>query len=96
MQTRRRCHSMKKPLVLPKFKSEDEELEFLDKIDITEYFEPSDFKRVAFPNLKQTKRLISIRLPDDLINEVKQEAKKQDVPYQMLISQYIRQGLVAK
>jgi predicted DNA binding CopG/RHH family protein len=84
---------MKKPLNLPKFQNEDEEREYWDKIDITEYFEPSDFKRVAFPNLKPTKRLISIRLPDDLIDEVKQEAQKQEVPYQQLIRQYIRQGL---
>ena len=49
------------------------------------------------PLLKHTpKRLISIRLPDDLISEVKQKAKKQDVPYQQLIRQYIRQGLGAK
>lgn len=51
---------MKKPLNLPKFKNEDEERDFWDKIDITEYFEPSDFKRVVFPNLEPTKRLISI------------------------------------
>ena len=76
---------MKKPLNLPTFKNEDEERDFWDKIDITEYFEPSDFKKVVFPNLKPTKRLISIRLPDGLINEVKHQAKKQDVPYQQLI-----------
>ena len=58
---------MKKPLNLPEFKNEDEERDFWDKIDISEYFEPSDFKRVVFPNLKPTNRLISIRLPDDLI-----------------------------
>jgi len=46
--------------------------------------------------LKPTKRLIAIRLPDDLIAEVKQKAKTQDVPYQKLIRQYIRQGLGAK
>ena len=86
---------MKKPLILPEFKDENEEADFWDKIDISEYFEPSDFKRVSFPNLKPTKRLISIRLPDDLIDEVKQKAKKQDVPYQQLIRQYIRQGLSA-
>ena len=55
----------------PKFRNEDEEREFWDKIDLSEYFEPSDFKRVVFPNLKPTNRLISIRLPDDLIDEVK-------------------------
>ena len=72
---------MKKPLNLPEFKNEDQERDFWDKIDLSEYFEPSDFKRVVFPNLKATKRLISIRLPDDLIDEVKQKAKKHDVPY---------------
>ena len=41
------------------------------RIDLSEYFEPSDFKRVVFPNLRPTNRLISIRLPDDLIDEVK-------------------------
>lgn len=85
---------MKKPLVLPKFKNEEEEMDFWDKIDITEYFEPSDFKRgVMFPNLKRTKRLISIRLPEELISKVKQKASKLDVPYQSLIRQYIQQGV---
>ena len=36
---------------------------------------------------------ISIRLPDDLIDEVRQKAKEHDVPYQQLIRQYIKQGL---
>ena len=85
---------MKKPLHWPKFNNEEQD--FWDNIDIAEYFEPSDFKRVVFPNLKPTKRLIAIRLPDDLIAEVKQKAKTQDVPYQKLIRQYIRQGLGAK
>jgi hypothetical protein len=47
---------MKKPLNLPKFNNEDDERDFWDNIDITKYFEPEDFKRVAFPNLKPTKR----------------------------------------
>ena len=51
---------MKKPLILPEFNNEDEERDFWDKIDISEYFEPSDFKQVVFPNLKPTKRLIVI------------------------------------
>lgn len=84
---------MKKPLVLPKFKNEEEEAEFWDKIDLTEYFEPSDFKKVVFPNLKRTKRLISIRLPEELISKVKEKAGKIDVPYQSLIRQYIQQGV---
>ena len=85
---------MKKKLVVPKFKNEEEEMDFWDKIDLTEYFEPSDFKRgVMFPNLKRTKRLISIRLPEDLIGKVKEKASKLDVPYQSLIRQYIQAGV---
>jgi len=32
---------MKKPLILPEFNNEDEERDFWDKIDISEYFELS-------------------------------------------------------
>jgi CopG antitoxin of type II toxin-antitoxin system len=42
---------MKKPLILPRFKNEDEERDFWDKIDITEYFEPSDFKPFVLADL---------------------------------------------
>jgi predicted DNA binding CopG/RHH family protein len=86
---------MKKPLILPEFKNEAEEADFWDKIDLSEYFEPSDFKHVSFPHLKPTKQHTYIRLPADLIDEVKEKAKKQDVPYQELIRQYIKQGLTA-
>ena len=44
----------KKLLKLPKFKNEDEEREFWDKVDITDYFSPKDFKRASFPNLKMS------------------------------------------
>lgn len=69
---------MKKKLVVPKFKNEAEESQFWSNLDLSEYFEPSDFKRVAFPNLKRTKKLISIRLPEDLIVKVKEKTNKLD------------------
>lgn len=85
---------MKKKLVVPKFKNESEEATFWANLNLSEYFEPSDFKRgVMFPNLKKTKRLISIRLPEELISKVKQKSSKLDVPYQSLIRQYIQQGV---
>ena len=85
---------MKKRLVVPKFKNEAEEAKFWASLDLSEYFEPADFKRgVMFPDLKPTKRLISIRLPEDLIGKVKEKASKLDVPYQSLIRQYIQQGV---
>lgn len=76
---------MKKPLKLPKFKNEDEERDFWAKINLADYYEPSDAKRISFPNLKPTTKPISIRLPVYLINRIKEEANKIDVPYQALI-----------
>jgi len=85
---------MKKKLIVPKFKSEKEEARFWASLDLSEYFEPSDFKRgVVFPSLKRTKRLISIRLPEQLLVKVKDKANKLHTPYQNLIQQYIQQGV---
>jgi predicted DNA binding CopG/RHH family protein len=84
---------MKKQLTLPKFKDEDEERDFWDKIDLTEYFDQSDFKKVVFPNLKRTNKAISIRLPESLIEEAKEKAAKLDVPYQKLMRAILQQGI---
>lgn len=84
---------MKKKLKIPKFKNEDEERDFWARIDLSEYFEPSDFKRVSFPNLKPTSHPISIRIPDYLLNRVKEKANEINVPYQSLIKQYIKKGV---
>ncbi len=84
---------MKKKLVLPKFKNEDGERDFWAKIDLSEYFEPDDFVPVSFPNLKPTSHPISIRIPDYLLNRVKEKANAINVPYQSLIKKYIEEGI---
>jgi predicted DNA binding CopG/RHH family protein len=84
---------MKKTLKLPKFKSEDEEREFWTNLDLSEYFESSDFEKVSFPNLKPTTRPISIRIPEFLLNRVKEKANELNIPYQSLIKQYISRCL---
>jgi predicted DNA binding CopG/RHH family protein len=48
------------------------------------------------PNLKPSSRSISIRLPEYIINKVKVEANKLDVPYQSLIKQYIAKEVLKK
>lgn len=85
---------MKKPLKIPKFKNEDEEREFWSKIDLSEYFEPSDFVPVSFPNLKPTTRSISIRLPEYLIDRIKEQANEINVPYQSLIKGYLKKAVL--
>lgn len=84
---------MKKRLNIPKFKNEDEEREFWWKLDLSEYFEPSDFERVSFPDLKPTTRSISIRIPEYLLDRVKEKANELTIPYQSLIKQYIKKGV---
>lgn len=86
-------YSMKKSLVLPKFKNEDEERKFWWNLDLSEYYEPEDLEPVSFPNLKPTSRPISIRLPEYLINRLKEKSNEINVPYQSLIKMYIKKGL---
>jgi len=86
---------MKRQLKIPKFKSEDEERLFWANLDLSEYFESSDFERISFPNLKPTSRSISIRIPDYLINRVKEKANETNVPYQSLIKEYIKKGVLS-
>ena len=84
---------MKKKLKIPKFKNEDEEADFWDNIDLSEYLEPSDFERVSFPNLKPTSSPISIRIPNYMLMRLKEKANAINIPYQSLIKQYIHNGL---
>ncbi|PIV07559.1 hypothetical protein COS53_01800 [Candidatus Shapirobacteria bacterium CG03_land_8_20_14_0_80_35_14] len=73
---------MKKLKKLPVFKNEDEEFEFWQKADSTDYFDWSKAKRgLMFPNLKLTSKLVTFRLPSGLLDVIKIEAHKRDMPY---------------
>lgn len=76
---------MKKKLIVPKFKSYDEELAFWDKINLADYYEPRDGVKVSFPNLKPTSQSISLRIPVFLLNKIKEKANAVGVPYQSYI-----------
>ena len=56
---------------IPKFKNEDEEREFWATHSPLDYFDPSNFKRASFPKLKPSLKSISIRLPEDMLAELK-------------------------
>lgn len=87
---------MKKKLKVPKFKNEDEERKFWRRVDLSKHFALSDFERVSFPNLKPTSSPISIRIPNHLLNRVKEKANEIDIPYQSLIKEYIKKGVASK
>jgi len=80
---------MKNLKPIPKFKSEDEEIEFWDTHDSTEYLDWSKAEKTIFPNLKPSTESISLRLPSPLLARIKQLANSQDVPYQSLMKVYL-------
>lgn len=84
---------MKELKKLPIFKNEKEESAFWDTNDVTEYFDMSKAKSVRFSNLKKTTKSISLRLPVDMIEELKVKANAMDVPYQSLIKMFLTKAL---
>ncbi len=84
---------MKKLKKIPHFKTEDEERDFWDRVDSTEYVDWSKAEHWSFPNLTLTSRPITLRLYVSVINQLKMKARELDMPYQTLIKQYIFKGL---
>ena len=84
---------MKTLKTIPNFKNEDEEYEFWQNADTTEYFDWSKAKVVTFPNLKKSNKTISLRLPADMLDHLKVKANAIDVPYQSLIKMILAKEL---
>ena len=80
---------MKNLKKLPSFKNEDEERNFWDSHDLTDYFDMSKAEQTIFPNLKPTSESISLRLPGTMLARIKELANKKDVPYQSLMKVYL-------
>ena len=74
---------------IPKFKNEDDEREFWATHSPLDYFDTGDIKKASFPKLKPSLKSISIRLPEDMLAELKILANKKDVPYQSLAKIYL-------
>jgi len=88
---------MKKKLVLPKFKNEDEEHDFWEKIDLSEYYEVKDLKpfNVAeFLKVHGEPKItrVTIRIPTNVVKQYKKQAWALDVPYQSLMKQQLAKG----
>ena len=74
---------------IPTFKSDEEEAEFWDTHDTTDYIDWSKAEQVVFPNLKPSTQSISLRLPVSLLSDLKVLANMNDVPYQSLLKIYL-------
>ena len=84
---------MSKLKKIPKFKNVSEETNFWQEHDSTDYIDWTEAKQTSFPNLKPSTKTISLRLPEDLLNEIKILANKEDVPYQSLMKILLTRGI---
>ena len=66
----------------------DEEVEFWENHDVTDFLdELEDLDDVEYKQGKD--RVISVRLPQGLVDKLKAYAKSQDIPYTTLIRRWI-------
>ena len=85
---------MKKRLkAIPKFANEEEERKFWEKNDSSDYLDWNEAQPVVLPNLKPTTKIISLRLPQHLLDSIKAAANARDVPYQSLIKVWLQEKL---
>jgi predicted DNA binding CopG/RHH family protein len=86
----------KKVRPVPKFRKEQDERNFWNTHDTTEYFDFSKSKRVEIefdPGIEAPVKSISLRLPREMLNELKMLANKKDIPYQSLMKVYLVQKI---
>lgn len=78
---------------IPKFKNEDEEREFWETHDSTDYINWNKAEKITFSNLKPSVKKISLRLPETMLEELKLLANKRDVPYQSLLKIFLAERI---
>ncbi|MEX0731447.1 MAG: BrnA antitoxin family protein [Aquisalimonadaceae bacterium] len=78
---------------VPEFKTEAEERAFWESHDSSDYVDWNRAKPGRFPNLKPSTKTISLRLPIALLERIKIEANKRDVPYQSLIKAWLAEDV---
>ena len=86
----------KKIRQVPKFRKEQDEREFWNTHDTTDYFDFSESNRVEIefdPGVEAPVKSISLRLPREMLNQLKVLANKKDIPYQSLIKVYLAQKI---
>lgn len=79
----------KKLKLIPDFKSEDDERDFWDTADMTEYFDTDNPIEMDFSQLKPSTESISLRIPSSMLMRIKQIANSRDVPYQSLMKIFL-------
>lgn len=74
---------------VPEFRSEAEDRDFWESHDSSDYISWQQAQPALLPNLKPSTKTISLRLSETLLNRIKIEANKRDMPYQSLIKAWL-------
>jgi predicted DNA binding CopG/RHH family protein len=85
--------SKRKTKSIPAFRSEAEERAFWATHDSADLVDWSRARRARLPALRPSTSTISLRLPESMLEELKQRANEQDVPYQSLLRVYLAERL---
>jgi predicted DNA binding CopG/RHH family protein len=75
----------------PEFKTDAEAEEFVETADLSEY-DLSDMTPMRF-ELRRKDKSVSLRLPERLLEAVRQRAKRSGMPYQRFIRMAIERAL---
>ena len=81
---------------MPRFKREQDEREFWHRHDTMDHFDFSKSERVEIefdPGVEAPVKSISLRLPREMLNDLKVLANKKDIPYQSLIKVYLAEKI---
>lgn len=78
---------------LPEFRSEEEESQFWQTHDSTDYVDWTKAQSVTFSQLQPSLKSISLRLPEPMLARLKTLANERDVPYQSLIKMILADHL---
>ena len=83
----------KQPKTVPTFSNEEDERQFWEQHDSTEYLDWTQAQQAVMPNIKPSTKTISLRLPQHLLDSIKVAAHARDVPYQSLIKVWLQEKL---
>ena len=79
---------------IPVFKNEDQERDFWSKNSPLDFMAVDSARHGAYPNLKPTLKSIYMRLPEDMLEELKILAHKKDIHYQSLAKLYLAREIL--
>ena len=78
---------------IPQFKTEQEEAEFWDSHDSTDFLDETDAVNVTFVDARPSMKQISLRLDPSVIDQLKSLATVKGIGYQTMIRMWVMERL---